>query len=159
MQKLHNDLSPIEALALLALAAVWAAATLARLLFVPALALLLALAGWWPAAAAPDSSQPRPQQASHPQAPAAEPQAEASAKPPAPRGQHLHQAPATAAAPAPAPAPLAELAELAAAALEPLTVAQLRAQARSAGLPRALSRTGRRAELLAALGWAAVAAA
>lgn len=56
--------------------------------------------------------------------------------------------------PAPAPAapaaahPLAQLATTAAAALEPLTVAQLRRLARSAGLPRAISRNGRRAVLL-----------
>lgn len=43
MQKLHTDLSSIEALALLALAGLWDAATLARPVLVPAQALLLAL--------------------------------------------------------------------------------------------------------------------
>jgi hypothetical protein len=53
--------------------------------------------------------------------------------------------------PAAAPWPLAQLAEQAQASLEPLTVAQLRAQTRAAGLPRALARSGRRAQLLEAL--------
>lgn len=51
----------------------------------------------------------------------------------------------------PAPSPLEVIATAAQQALEPLPVAQLRRLARSAGLPRALSRTGRRAELVAAL--------
>lgn len=77
--------------------------------------------------------------------------------------------PAEPAAPAPAPGPaavalevrepepaaralpaitLADLAALAAAALEPLPVAELRRLARAAGLPRSITRTGRRAALL-----------
>ena len=57
-------------------------------------------------------------------------------------------------APAPQPpaaSPLEAIATTAQQALEPLPVAQLRRLARSAGLPRALSRTGRKAELVAAL--------
>jgi hypothetical protein len=41
--------------------------------------------------------------------------------------------------------------------LEPLTVAELRRLARAAGLPRSLSRSGRRAELLPAVAGAAMA--
>jgi hypothetical protein len=59
---------------------------------------------------------------------------------------------------APAVHPLAVVAAAAAEALEPLTVAQLRRRARGAGLPRCLSRTGRRADLLAALAGLEVAA-
>lgn len=51
----------------------------------------------------------------------------------------------------PAPSPLEVIATAAQQALEPLPVVQLRRLARSAGLPRALTRTGRRAELVAAL--------
>ena len=53
--------------------------------------------------------------------------------------------------PIPAPSPLEAIATAAQQALEPLPVVQLRRLARSAGLPRALSRTGRRAEMVAAL--------
>jgi hypothetical protein len=53
-------------------------------------------------------------------------------------------APAEGAPPAPTPEPVAE-------SLAPLTVAELRRRARDAGLPRQLSRSGRRADLLAAL--------
>jgi hypothetical protein len=52
--------------------------------------------------------------------------------------------------PPPAAAPRLLL-PLARAALEPMTVAQLRTQARAAGLPRSLTRNGRRAQLLEAL--------
>ena len=51
----------------------------------------------------------------------------------------------------PAASPLEVIAAAAQQALEPLPVVQLRRLARSAGLPRALSRTGRKAELLDAL--------
>lgn len=67
------------------------------------------------------------------------------------------------AAPAAAPRcrpPLDHWAQLAArgeAELSPLTVAQLRARARAAGLPRSLSHRGRRAALLQALAGAEVA--
>lgn len=57
-------------------------------------------------------------------------------------------------APAPQPpaaSPLEAIATTAQQALEPLPVVQLRRLARSAGLPRAQSRTGRKAELLDAL--------
>ena len=49
------------------------------------------------------------------------------------------------------PGALAPVAEPIAEALVPLTVAELRRRARAAGLPRALSRSGRRADLLEAL--------
>lgn len=60
-------------------------------------------------------------------------------------------APAAAAPVAAAEPPLAPVAEPIAEALVPLTVAELRRRARAAGLPRALSRSGRRADLLEAL--------
>lgn len=146
MQKSHNELGAVELLLLAGLALLWALWTVARLLLVPALALLLSLCcrassdGIAPAVtAAPEA--PTPELIEAPQ-PAAAP---VSAISPVP------------ALTAPAAPPLAQLAEQAAAALQPLTVAQLRAQARAAGLPRALSRTGRRAALLEALSWADVA--
>ncbi len=57
---------------------------------------------------------------------------------------------------APAPAPVVAAASVAApapvvAAAAALTVAELRQMARAAGLPRSLTRSGRRADLLAAL--------
>jgi hypothetical protein len=67
-------------------------------------------------------------------------------------------APAAPPPPAPAVHPLAVVATTAAEALEPLTVAQLRRRARGAGLPRCLSRAGRRAALLEALAGLEVAA-
>lgn len=51
----------------------------------------------------------------------------------------------------PAASPLEAIAAAAQQTLEPLPVVQLRRLARSAGLPRTLSRTGRKAELLDAL--------
>jgi L-aminopeptidase/D-esterase-like protein len=54
-------------------------------------------------------------------------------------------------APAPLQHPLTVVADALVATLEPLTVAQLRRLARSAGLPRAITRTGRRTDLLQAL--------
>lgn len=63
-----------------------------------------------------------------------------------------------AAAPAPAMHPLALLSEPTLAALQPLTVTDLRRRARAAGLPRCLSRSGRRDALLQALAGLEVAA-
>ncbi len=64
-------------------------------------------------------------------------------------------APATAATVAAPEPPLAPVAEPIAEALVPLTVAELRRRARAAELPRALSRSGRRSDLLEALEGAA----
>ncbi len=61
-------------------------------------------------------------------------------------------------APPPLAHPLAVLADGVVAQLQPLTVAQLRTRARSAGLPRGLARTGRRDALLQALAALEVAA-
>jgi hypothetical protein len=105
---------PVELLLFGALLALEAAAVLLAAL----VALLLTLAHWRPAAAAPAVN---------------------------------HEPPTAPPLPAAAPWPLAEQAEQAREVLESLTVAQLRSRARSAGLPRALSRTGRRAPLLEAL--------
>lgn len=66
--------------------------------------------------------------------------------------------PRKAAPPAPLVHPIALLAGTAVDALQPQTVAQLRRHARSAGLPRALSRNGRRDALLQALAGLEVAA-
>lgn len=53
---MKNDLHPVELLVLAGLAVGWAAWQITRLLLVPALALLLVLAGWRPAvAAAPEA--------------------------------------------------------------------------------------------------------
>ncbi len=69
----------------------------------------------------------------------------------------LQAPPAAATAPAPAPPappaehPLAVVAESLVAELEPCTVAELRRRARAAGLPRSLSRSGCRDQLLSTL--------
>lgn len=115
-----NEPDALELAALAVMATGWALWTLARLLLVPAVALLLTLAGWRPA---PRAAAPQP------------------VAPPAP----LPQRPAVVLACAAAPVAIA------APPLEGLTVAQLRKLARAAGLPRALSHSGRRADLLAAL--------
>lgn len=120
----RTELHPLELAAVAAMALGWALWTVARLLLVPALALLLTLAGWRPA---PRSAAPQPQ-----------PVAPAAAEP-------LPPAPAVLLACAPEPVAIA------APPLEGLTVAQLRKLARAAGLPRSLSHAGRRAQLLAAL--------
>lgn len=152
----RTDLHPIEALLLVAAATLWALWTVARTLLVPALALLLVLARWRPTAPAAAVTAGSPVAAVTP--------------PPAPLTAGTQRA---ATAPQPSvtagsqtgltapqiPVTLADLAQQAAATLEPLTVAQLRQQARAAGLPRALTRTGRRAALLEALSWAEVAMA
>lgn len=52
---MKNDPHPVELLMLAGLALGWAAWQIARLLLVPVLALLLMLAGWRPAAAAPQA--------------------------------------------------------------------------------------------------------
>lgn len=111
----RNEAHPIELAALAVLALGWALMTVARLLLVPALALLLVALGWRPAAPQPEPIAPLP------------------------------QAPALALACAPEPVAIA------APPLERLTVAELRRLARVAGLPRTLSRSGRRAQLLEAL--------
>ena len=128
----RNEAHPIELAALALLALGWAVWQITRLLLVPAAALLLTLAGWRPA--------PQPQ----PVAPAsdeASPAPIASPEAPTP----LPQAPAFALACAPEPVAIA------APPLAGLTVAELRRLARAAGLPRTLSRSGRRAQLLEAL--------
>ena len=113
----RNEAHPIELAALAVLALGWALMTVARLLLVPALALLLVALGWRPAAPQPVAP-----------APIASPEAPSLA---------LACAPEPVAVPAPP--------------LERLTVAELRRLARAAGLPRALGRSGRRAQLLEAL--------
>lgn len=112
----RNEAHPLELAAVAAMALGWALWTVARLLLIPAAALLLLALGWRPAtrAAAP---QPQP------------------------------VAPASAVVMACSAGPVA----IAAPRLEGLTVAQLRRLARAAGLPRSLSHSGRRAQLLAAL--------
>ena len=110
---------PVDLLLVAALAVAEALAVLA----VAALALVLTLTRRGPAAL--------------PQAAPAEPMP--AAAPPAA---------ATAAAPAITLADLADLAEVAAAELEALPVAELRRRARAAGLPRSITRTGRRAALV-----------
>ena len=135
MQKTHKELGSVELLLLAGLALLWALWTVARLVLVPVLALVLTLAGWRPAV----PTAPEPIEAPQP---AAAPVTAISLVP---------------ALTAPAAPPLAQLAEQAAATLQPLTVAQLRTQARAAGLPRSLTRTGRRAHLLEALAWLEVA--
>lgn len=65
---------------------------------------------------------------------------------------------AAAAAPPPTPHPLSVVAEPVVEALQPLTVMELRRRARAAGLPRTLSRAGRRDALLYALAGLEVAA-
>jgi hypothetical protein len=142
MQKPHNELHPVELLLLAGMALLWALWTVARLVLVPALALLLSLC----CRASTDGTAPA--LTATPEAPAPEP----LEAPAAPVTDGTATAPKAPAAPA-----LAQLAEQAAATLQPLTVAQLRAQARAAGLPRTLTRTGRRAALLEALSWAEVA--
>lgn len=52
------ELHPVEALALALIALVWAVATIARALVVPALALLLTLARWRPTAPSPAPAAP-----------------------------------------------------------------------------------------------------
>lgn len=120
----RNEAHPLELAALAVMATGWALWTVARLLLVPAVALLLTLAGWRPAprVAAPRAAAPQP------------------VAPPAPLPQAAAVVLACAAAPVTIAAPP----------LEGLTVAQLRKLARAAGLPRALSHSGRRAQLLAA---------
>ena len=118
MQTTHKELGAVELLLLAGLVALEAAATL----LIALLALVLTIAGWSPASAAPQR-----------------PTAQVSA---APTPEPIQPA-AT-----PQPHPISELASQAAAALQPLTVAQLRRLARSAGLPRAISRNGRRSALL-----------
>lgn len=137
--KSHQELGPVELLLLAGLALLWALWTVARLVPVPLLALLLSwcccasTAGTLPAVtAAIEAPQP----------------AEAEPLPrPAPVTDAL-PVPAVTATAAPT---LAQLASEVAATLQPLTVKQLWAQARAAGLPRSLSRTGRRDALLSAL--------
>ncbi|MEY3962881.1 MAG: hypothetical protein RLZZ106_136 [Cyanobacteriota bacterium] len=90
-------------------------------LLVALAALLLTLARWRPAAPAPTPAQASP------------------------------AAPVEPIAASPAVALHHPLVELALEALQPLTVAQLRSRARAAGLPRNITRTGRRAELVEAL--------
>lgn len=126
----RTDAHPIELAALAVLALGWALMTVARLLLVPALALLLVALGWRPA---PRPAAPQPQPVAP--APIASPEA------PTP----LPQAPAFALACAPEPVGIA------APPLDRLTVAELRRLARAVGLPRTLSRSGRRAQLLEAL--------
>lgn len=122
----RNESHPVELLVLAFLALAWALMTVARTLLVPALALLLTLAGWRPAAPQPEPVAPAPSEA--PPAPIAASEAPAVV---------LTCAPEPVAIPAPP--------------LERLTVAQLRRLARAAGLPRTLTRSGRRAQLLEAL--------
>jgi hypothetical protein len=105
MQKLHNDLHPVEAL-LVAVIVVFDAAVV---LAVSLVALVLTVMRW--------RTTPR-----------------RSAQPAPPM---VH--------------PLTALAHTAVEVLQPCTVAQLRSMARSAGLPRALTRNGRRDALLEAL--------
>ncbi len=131
MQNPHNEPHPVELLLFAGLALLWALATAARLLVVPLLAALVALLT--PRRQAPPPAAPAPAAAEPIEPPATLPQSAAPVL------------------------PLAELAAATAARLQPLTVAQLRALARAAGLPRALSHTGRRVALLEALGWAEVA--
>lgn len=52
---MNNDPHPVELLVLAGLAVGWALLTLLRTVLVPAVALLLVLAGWRPAAAAPQA--------------------------------------------------------------------------------------------------------
>lgn len=123
---MNRDPHPVELAAVAVLALAWAVWQIARLLLVPAAALLLVLAGWRPARPGASEAPPAPIAAS-----------EAAAPLP----------PAAAVVLACAPEPVA----IAAPPLERLTVAELRRLARAAGLPRSLSRSGRRAQLLEAL--------
>jgi hypothetical protein len=93
-------------------------------LLVALAALLLTVAQWWPAAPAPAPTEVL----------AAEPIEPIPAAP----AVALHH-------------PLVELAQTVADGFSSSTVAQLRQRARTAGLPRSITRTGRRAELLEAL--------
>ena len=115
---------PIE---LAAIAAV-GLARVARAVLVPVLALVLTLAGWQPSRRA---------------ATAAAPQAAPQAAQPTPT-------PAPLAVVAPVPVAVATVAELLDCRLDYMTVAELRQVARAAG-HRSLARSGRRAELVAAL--------
>ena len=99
----------------------WLALEAAAVLLTALVALLLTLARWRPAA------------------------------PLAPKPKRPRVATPRPVSPSPAPWPLALQAAAALAGLEPLTVTQLHRLARAAGLPRQLSRTGRRAALLQAL--------
>lgn len=118
---MNRDSYPLELAAVAVLALAWAVWQIARLLLVPAVAALLVLAGWRPARPAASEAPPAPIAASEP----------------------LPQAVVLACAPEPA--------AITAPPLEGLNVAQLRHLARAAGLPRSLSRSGRRAQLLEAL--------
>ena len=71
---MKQDLHPIEVLLLVALAAGWAVVTLARAVLVPLVALVMALAGWRPAATATTATAPAPMVQMHrPSAPALHP--------------------------------------------------------------------------------------
>jgi len=121
---------PVELLLVTALALGGALWTVARLLLVPAAALLLAALGWRPAPHQPEPVAP---------APIASPEVAAPAAEPRPR------APALLLACAPVPVAIAQPP------LDRLPVAELRRLARAAGLPSVLSHSGRRAQLLEAL--------
>jgi hypothetical protein len=70
----NKDPHPLEVLLLVALAAGWAVATLARAVPVPLVALGLALASWRPAATATTATAPAPMVQTHrPPAPALHP--------------------------------------------------------------------------------------
>ena len=69
----NKDLHPIEVLLLVALAAGWAVVTLARALVVPLVALVMALAGWRPAATATTATLATMVQMHRPSAPALHP--------------------------------------------------------------------------------------
>ncbi len=133
------DPHPVELMALAALLLAEALLTVLRLLVVPAVAALLVLAGWRPG---PRAAAPQAQPVG---AASAEPLPAADAAEPAGPAEPLPQAPAVAMACAPEPVGLEPPP------LERLTVAQLRRLARVAGLPRSLTRSGRRADLLLAL--------
>ncbi len=138
MQKLHNGMHPVELLLIGGLALMWAIWSAARLLVVPLLALAVVLLTPRRPAPEPAAVEPEPVLA----APIA-PEPEAAA-PVAAAGASAH--------------PLAELGAIAADAMQHLTATELRRRARAAGLPRSLSRSGRRDALLQALAGLEVAA-
>ena len=134
----NNEVHPVELLLIGGLAVVEAVMVLA----VALAALVLTVARWRPAPLEPAVEH------SAPMAPL--PAVEHSA-PMAPLPPVEHSAPAPLPPAPPAVPLLTTLAGDAAAAMAPLNVAELRRQARAAGLPPALTRNGRRDALLMAL--------
>ncbi|MEB3362174.1 MAG: hypothetical protein VKI42_08645 [Synechococcaceae cyanobacterium] len=131
MQKTHN---PIEVAIVLA----WLVAEALAVLVVAAIALIIALKPCSPGRAA---SQKRFWVRATELKPCS----------PGRAGKHFARLPKRPASPSPTATPLAAAAALVASELETSTVAELRRQARAAGLPRSLSRSGRRDALLSTL--------